>query len=54
MLLPDFNLRLFEPVATRSGGEPCRDNCRNQAITLIEGVLSVTEMLRQQLWDTAG
>ena len=37
MLQTDFNLRLFEPIATLlgdAGSDACTDNCRNQAIAL--------------------
>ena len=58
MLLPDFNLKLFEPVATRSGGEPFRDNCRNQGQPVaiwrlhlkprLQGSMSEMTIFRQQ------
>ena len=37
MLQTDFNLRLFQPIATLlgdAGSDACTDNCRKQAIAL--------------------
>jgi hypothetical protein len=45
----DLDSRRRRPISTSKS----RVNCRNQAIALIEGVLSVNAMLQQQSRETA-